>query len=295
MVDAFPRLRRSVVKMDPRKFLKRLARDMGLLGNDSEIETPPTEKVSNPENFQHRVHVALDQNCGGFVGLPPQWKQIVGNNKLKGNSTFENGKTLAQGRRDIHDDNSLGETFSKTTARRGNIASLAASLETPRSRASVADNQDIVIERLRRELRDYKAKNAGAFNESSEDRLQSPQERMFDSTRSLNHIPTGTMAPNRILHRSIRGPRKQCSTIGKNTLFEFDESLEKSRQSLSPNKYERHSISNGNIATSSQPELLSSTKLMKANGNISSRPPWKLNGNTQNGNPRLFRRSESEV
>lgn len=268
---------------------------MGLLGNGSEIETPPIEKVSNPENFQHRVHVALDQNCGGFVGLPPQWKQIVGNEKLKGNSTFENGKTLARGRREIYDDNSLGETFSKTTARRGNIASLAASLETPRSRASVADNQDIVIERLRRELRDYKAKNAGAFNESSEDLLQSPQERMFDSTRSLNHIPTATMAPNRILHRSVGGPRKQFSTIGKNTLFEFDESLEKSRQSLSPNKYERHSISNGNIATSSQAELLSSTKLMKANGNISSRPPWKLNGNTQNGNPRFFRRSESEV
>lgn len=295
MVDAFPRLRRSVVKMDPSKFLKRLAREMGLLRNDSEIETPQTETVSNPENFQHRVHVAIDQDSGSFVGLPPQWKQIVGNEKLKGNSTFENGKILARGRREIYDDNSLGETFSKTTGRRGNIASLAASLETPRSRASVADNQDLIIERLRRELRDYKAKNAGAFKESSEDLLPSSQERMFDSTRSLNHVPTGTMAPNRILHRNISGPRNQFSRMGKNTLFEFDESLENSRQSFSPNKNERHLISNGNIAASSQTELSSSTKLMKANGDISRQPPRKLNGNKQNGNPRYFRRSESEV
>ena len=42
--------------MDPRKFLKRLARELGLLRNDQSSSTAE-QKVSQPENFQHRVHV----------------------------------------------------------------------------------------------------------------------------------------------------------------------------------------------------------------------------------------------
>ncbi|CAG0917270.1 unnamed protein product [Notodromas monacha] len=36
--------------------------------------------ISAPTNFQHRVHTGFDQNEGKFVGLPPQWQNLVGAN-----------------------------------------------------------------------------------------------------------------------------------------------------------------------------------------------------------------------
>ena len=158
--------------MDPRKFLKRLARELGLLRNDQSSSTAE-QKVSQPENFQHRVHVALDENSGGFVGLPPQWKQIVEKTKSDGDSLNENarsasGTRFAQRLRHKSDDRrALDSTYLRTS--RENFASLAASLDTPRSRASVADSQDLIIERLKRELREYKARNPQKINESAED------------------------------------------------------------------------------------------------------------------------------
>ena len=158
--------------MDPRKFLKRLARELGLLRNDQSSSTAE-QKVSQPANFQHRVHVALDENSGGFVGLPPQWKQIVEKTKSDEDSLNENarsasGTRFAQRLRHKSDDHrALDRTYLRTS--RENFASLAASLDTPRSRASVADSQDLIIERLKRELREYKARNPQGINESTQD------------------------------------------------------------------------------------------------------------------------------
>ena len=275
--------------MDPRKFLKRLARDLGLLRNDSST-SKPAEKVSEPANFEHRVHVALDEDSGKFVGLPPQWKQVVGKNKLSEDSSdekprFASGKAFTQRRRRTHDDNALDRGLSRTNA--GNFASFAASLETPRSRASVADSQDLIIERLKRELRDYKARNSGAFDESFEDVFRSSNEGIFNSTQSLN-----IARPYRV--SSLNRGARFNGTIGRPPRadsFEFDETLE---DDFSPSQNERYSTNNGNIAQSSQSSL-SPSKNRNANGDIPRQSPTKLHGLKQKGNPRVFRRSESEV
>ena len=33
--------------------------------------------ISEPSNFEHRVHTGFDTNEGKYVGLPPQWASIV--------------------------------------------------------------------------------------------------------------------------------------------------------------------------------------------------------------------------
>ncbi|XP_068713846.1 uncharacterized protein [Montipora foliosa] len=282
--------------MDPRKFLKKLAREMGLLRNDTtEAETVQAEKVSKPANFQHRVHVALDEDSGGFIGLPPQWKQVVGKNELCRNSSIKSGvsalgKNLRRLHRQDYDNNTSDGTFSNAKA--GNFSRLSASLNTPRSRASVADNQDLIIERLKRELREYKAKNDVAFNELSED-LQSSRERMFNSTRSLNYHATETISPHRVTELTNRGLGNKLSGIRRNHSSEFDESVE-NLEFFVPSKTEPHSISNGNVAKSSQKEL-STTKNLNANGNILCESPTKLTFRKPNGNARVSKRPESEV
>lgn len=35
--------------------------------------------ISHPKNFQHRVHAGYDAKTGKFVGLPPQWEQLIKN------------------------------------------------------------------------------------------------------------------------------------------------------------------------------------------------------------------------
>ena len=34
-------------------------------------------QISGPSNFEHRVHTGYDEKSGGYVGLPPQWANIV--------------------------------------------------------------------------------------------------------------------------------------------------------------------------------------------------------------------------
>ena len=38
---------------------------------------PAISGVSNPTNFNHRIHVGFDQQTGGFVGLPPEWERLL--------------------------------------------------------------------------------------------------------------------------------------------------------------------------------------------------------------------------
>lgn len=278
--------------MDPRKYLKRLARELGLLRNDA---TPKPEKVSGPANFEHRVHVALDEGSGGFVGLPPQWKQVVGKTQLSEDSPYEKShftqseKTFRRRRLEIADDFALDHGFSRTSSE--NLASFAASLETPRSRASVADSQDLIIERLKRELREYKARNSSGFDESSEDLFKSSNERIFNSTQSLN-IASHSRSPYRVSATNRGKHRNQFVRPPSSESYEFDESLE---DEFIPKQNERRLATNRNIAQSLQSSV-SPVEDKNANGSaIPRESPTKLNGHKPNGNPKNFRRSESEV
>ena len=38
---------------------------------------PAISGVSNPTNFNHRIHVGFDPNTGGFLGLPPEWERLL--------------------------------------------------------------------------------------------------------------------------------------------------------------------------------------------------------------------------
>lgn len=40
-------------------------------------------EISGPINFQHRLHTDFDKREGKFVGLPPQWASLVGNNQVR--------------------------------------------------------------------------------------------------------------------------------------------------------------------------------------------------------------------
>jgi len=37
-------------------------------------------QISQPTNFEHRVHTGYDKKEGRFIGLPPQWASVVGSN-----------------------------------------------------------------------------------------------------------------------------------------------------------------------------------------------------------------------
>jgi hypothetical protein len=39
-------------------------------------------QISNPSNFEHRVHTGFDKKEGKYIGLPLQWASIVGNNQV---------------------------------------------------------------------------------------------------------------------------------------------------------------------------------------------------------------------
>lgn len=39
-------------------------------------------QISLPTSFVHRVHTGYDKREGRYVGLPPQWASIVGNNQI---------------------------------------------------------------------------------------------------------------------------------------------------------------------------------------------------------------------
>lgn len=38
--------------------------------------------IGKPTNFEHRVHTGFDKKEGRFIGLPPQWASVVGNNQI---------------------------------------------------------------------------------------------------------------------------------------------------------------------------------------------------------------------
>lgn len=268
--------------MDPRKFLRRLARDLGLLKTDTTTQKK-SDKVSEPVNFEHRVHVAMDEDSGRFVGLPPQWRQVVGRKSDDISSPKSvrpiPRRNFTRRKHEMSDDNAFDHTFSRTST--ANFASFAASLETPRSRASVADNQDLIIERLKRELRDYKARNPHGFEESTEDVFLS------DKSYTARNMTRGSQTQFSPLNE--KSLNNTFPRFSKNVL-EFDELEESGLFGI-----ESTSENNGNSAQSSK-TLFSPTKHGNGiNGKISTLSPTKSNGVKSNENPRIFRRSESEV
>ena len=40
-------------------------------------------KISEPSNFEHRVHTGFDANEGRFTGLPVQWQSLIPEHKEK--------------------------------------------------------------------------------------------------------------------------------------------------------------------------------------------------------------------
>lgn len=263
--------------MDPRKFLKRLATELGLMKNNSNTQKK-RERVSEPANFEHRVHVALDEDSGRFVGLPPQWKQVVGKKSDDVSSSevshAASRRFLPQRNRVMLDDSALDHTLSRSNT--GNFTSFAASLETPRSRASVADNQDLIIERLKRELRDYKARNPHGFEELREDGLLSDQRYMTQNLRSVSRrqfSPLNKTNPNDTFPRFLRNSHR------------FDELAE---EDFVAN--ESNSKNYGNSALSSK-SLYSPT----ISGNSNGLSSIKRNGVKSENHQRVLRRSESDV
>ena len=41
----------------------------------------PSIEISQPSNFQHKVHTGFDWEQGVFVGLPTQWASIIDPNE----------------------------------------------------------------------------------------------------------------------------------------------------------------------------------------------------------------------
>lgn len=138
--------------MNFRKLIRRISKEIGL-------SAPPVE-ISAPMNFEHRVHVFLDDS-GHYVGLPPQWSELIGNKaRRKPRRTASSSELFLAARRNT--------AFRRGDASTGGLqrqnGTLGGSLKNPRSRSSVADDQDLIIERLKRELRDYKMNHPLEFN-----------------------------------------------------------------------------------------------------------------------------------
>ncbi|XP_032228182.1 uncharacterized protein LOC5504030 [Nematostella vectensis] len=121
-------------------------------------------KISTPTNFQHRVHVIVDKDTGQFIGLPPQWIAIM------------NTKTRQPARRTMSSpelrshpvmrkqNGGLKSGASNGGVKNNSAEAIMEALQTPGSRSSIANDQDIVIERLKRELQDYREKSPDEFD-----------------------------------------------------------------------------------------------------------------------------------
>ena len=99
--------------------------------------------ISAPLNFEHKIHVEYDHRLGCYVGLPPQWQAILQNDARKNNrarrlscpSSFSRRDQGLNGKLPHMEEDKLGK---------------------PRMRVSIADEQDLIIERLKREYREFK-------------------------------------------------------------------------------------------------------------------------------------------
>lgn len=54
-----------------------LSRSLLSIGTMFRKKKKKRPEISAPQNFQHRVHTSFDPKEGKFVGLPPQWQNIL--------------------------------------------------------------------------------------------------------------------------------------------------------------------------------------------------------------------------
>ena len=57
---------------------------------------PAISGVSNPTNFNHRVHVGFDPKTGGFEGLPPEWERLLNGSALTKADYYKNPQAVIE-------------------------------------------------------------------------------------------------------------------------------------------------------------------------------------------------------
>lgn len=57
---------------------------------------PAISGVSNPTNFNHRIHVGFDQKTGGFLGLPPEWEKLLTGSALTKSDYLRNPQAVIE-------------------------------------------------------------------------------------------------------------------------------------------------------------------------------------------------------
>lgn len=111
--------------------------------------------ISLPSNFQHRTHVIKDPKTGKYVGLPPQWVSIMGSKTKQTPRRTVSSPDLRQHQPSNKQNGVARFNNSHILSEQTN-----SSLPRPRRRNSFQNNQDLTIERLKLELRDYKARTS---------------------------------------------------------------------------------------------------------------------------------------
>lgn len=112
-------------------------------------------RISLPSNFQHRTHVIIDPKTGKYVGLPPQWASIMGTKTKQTPRRTVSSPDLRQHKPSNKQNGVATWNNSHIFSEQKN-----SSLPPPRRRNSFQNNQDLTIERLKLELRDYKARTS---------------------------------------------------------------------------------------------------------------------------------------
>lgn len=97
------------------------------------------DKISLPTNFEHRVHVIVDKETGQYIGLPTQWASII-NTKVSRTPRRSNSSPDLRHHYAEKQNGGLSNT-------------------NKHYRNSFQFDQDVTIERLKLELREYKAQS----------------------------------------------------------------------------------------------------------------------------------------
>ena len=57
---------------------------------------PAISGVSNPTNFNHKVHVGFDPSTGGFLGLPPEWERLLNSSAITKDDYLKNPRAVIE-------------------------------------------------------------------------------------------------------------------------------------------------------------------------------------------------------
>ncbi|ORX90623.1 Pkinase-domain-containing protein [Basidiobolus meristosporus CBS 931.73] len=63
---------------------------------DAIYQRSPLMGVSNPTNFQHRIHVDFDPNTGTLIGLPEQWAKLLSSSAITKEDYTNNPQAVLQ-------------------------------------------------------------------------------------------------------------------------------------------------------------------------------------------------------